>query len=111
MHNASDTGYSHPMTATFNADTMLVASTQQISTTLSGEAVILHVANGLYYGLNLVGARAWELLQEPASLRHVVDTVVTEFDVEPATATADLLALATDLQAKGLLDVVPAPAS
>lgn len=99
------------MTASLDADTTLVASSQQVSTTLSGEAVILHVANGLYYGLTQVGARAWELLQQPATLQQVVDTVVAEFAVEPATAKADILALATELQAKGLLDVVPAPAS
>ena len=99
------------MKAALDADTTLVASSHQVSTTLSGEAVILHVTDGLYYGLNQVGARAWELLQQPATLQQVVDTVVTEFEVEPAKAKADLLALATDLQAKGLLDVVPAPAS
>ena len=55
-------------------------------------------------GIKLVNAKMAKELQ-------TFDTVVTEFEVEPTQAKADLLALVTDLRAKGLLDVVPAPAS
>ena len=46
------------------AGTRLAASPRQISTRLEGEAVILDTTDGVYYGLDRVGARVWELLQE-----------------------------------------------
>ncbi len=90
-----------------SGDTRVVASRNQLSAQLSGEAVILGLRDSVYYGLAGVGARIWELVQQPALLRDVVGTVSREFDVDEPRATVDLLALANDLLARGLLEVVP----
>ncbi len=87
--------------------TRVVASRDQLSTKLSDEAVILGLRDSIYYGLDGPGVRIWELVQRPASLGDVADTVSREFDVERDAALADLLALTNDLLARGLLEVVP----
>jgi sulfur transfer complex TusBCD TusB component (DsrH family) len=84
----------------------VVASRGQLSTRLSGEAVILGLADGVYYGLDGPGARIWELLQQPAVLADVAETVSAEFEVGREAATRDLLALTDDLLSRGLLEVV-----
>lgn len=91
--------------------TRVVASRSQLSTQLSGEAVILGLRDSVYYGLAGAGARIWELVQQPVRLSDVAATVSREFDVDASRATADLLALANDLLARGLIDVVPDAAS
>jgi hypothetical protein len=91
--------------------TRVVASRDQLSTTLSGEAVILGLRDSIYYGLAGAGARIWELVQEPAALGDVADAVSREFDVERDVALRDLLGLTNDLLNRGLLDVVPDAAS
>ena len=85
----------------------IVASRNQLSTQLSGEAVILGLRDSVYYGLAGAGGRIWELVQQPAVLRDVASQVSREFDVDETRATADLLALAQDLLARGLIEVVP----
>jgi hypothetical protein len=87
--------------------TRVVASREQLSTKLSGEAVILGLRDSVYYGLDGSGARIWELVQQPATLGSVAATLSREFDVGEEQAMHDLLALAEELLTRGLLDVVP----
>src|SRR5471032_1846573 len=87
--------------------TRVVAARGQLSTVLSGEAVILGLGDSVYYGLDGSGARIWELVQQPASLASIADVLSSEFDVERDVAMRDLTTLAGTLLERGLLDVVP----
>lgn len=75
---------------------------------LDGEAVILNLETGLYFGLNEMGTRIWQLLDAHAEVRRVLDTLRDEFDVADDRLSADLLALVEQLRDKGLVHVVPA---
>jgi len=72
------------------------------------EMVLLDLEAGVYYGLDPVGRRIWELLIEHRRLRVVFETVVEEYDVTPEVLQQDLLQLVQELQAKGLTQVVGA---
>ncbi len=87
--------------------TTVVAGRGQLSANLAGEAVILGLADSVYYGLDGAGARIWELVQQPATLASVADALSAEFDVERDIAMRDLIELARTLQQRGLLDVIP----
>jgi hypothetical protein len=50
---------------TISLETTVVATKEQASTDLGGEAAILNLRNGVYYGLDPVGARIWNIIQEP----------------------------------------------
>jgi hypothetical protein len=72
---------------------------------VSGEAVLLNLATGTYFGLNEVGTRIWNLLLEHESVDDVVSRLLTEFDVKEEVVRSDLETLIKDLRLKGLLDV------
>jgi hypothetical protein len=86
--------------------THIVAARDQVSAEVEGEAVILNLADGVYYGLDGVGARVWELLREPRTLAELRDAVAAEFDVDAGTAERDLLDLLADLRERRLVEVV-----
>ena len=88
-------------------DSRVVVSDQQVFTTLGSEAVILGMRDGVYYGLDAVGARAWALLATPRRVSDLVAELVEEFDVEPERCTADVLALLDDLLARDLVREAP----
>jgi hypothetical protein len=69
---------------------------------LEGESVLLNLETGMYYGLDVVGTRAWQLAAADGSLRSVRDRLLEEYDAEPAVIERDLLALADALVGKGL---------
>jgi hypothetical protein len=72
---------------------------------LDGEAVILNLDTGIYFGLDPIGTRIWQLIREHAALQRVFDAMCIEYDAEVATLEHDLLQLANELCAKGLLHV------
>lgn len=74
---------------------------------LDGEAVLLSLATGTYFGLNQVGTRIWSLILEHGSLRDVFAAMSQEYDVAPETLEKDLLELVQQLSAKGLVVVDP----
>ena len=74
---------------------------------VDGEAVILNLETGLYFGLDQVGTRIWQLIQEHGSLQKVFETMSDEFDVGPDALERDLLGLMGELCGKGLVRVSP----
>ena len=70
---------------------------------LAGEAILLQLEAGMYFGLDPVGTRLWQLMAARGNLRDVYETAREEFDVDPATLERDLLALATQLAEKKLI--------
>ena len=72
---------------------------------VAGETVILGLSAGRYYGLDAIGSRVWQLIQEPKSIAEIVRTIVAEYEVEPARCEADLLALVQKLADAGLVEV------
>lgn len=91
------------MALDFARDTTLVAVADHAACELGGEAVLLDLNSGVYYGLDPVGTRVWRLLQQPRSLAELRDLVVDEFDVAPERCEADLAAFLSSLNAHGLL--------
>ncbi|MCK6481026.1 MAG: PqqD family protein [Planctomycetes bacterium] len=79
---------------------------------LDGEAVLVDLRSGHYFGLDPVGTRIWIALERPAPLRRALDTVLAEFEVAEEVAGPDLLRLAGELLGRGLLvrDAGGAPA-
>lgn len=78
-----------------------------VSRELEGEAVILNLKTGTYFGLNEVGTRIWALIQEHGSLNKVFEEMQREYEVPPESLETDLLQLVDQLQAKGLVCLVP----
>jgi len=69
---------------------------------LDGEAVLLNLKTGTYFGLNPVGTRIWQLIVEQRSLARVLDVLASEYDASRDVLAADLLQLAGRLCANGL---------
>jgi hypothetical protein len=93
------------MSSGVSLDSVVAASKDQVSSDLGGEAAILDLEAGVYYGLDEVGARIWELIQEPRSAREVRDALLAEYDVEPERCERDVLALLQELADAGLVEV------
>jgi len=83
----------------------VVAISEHVVCHLDGEAVLLHLAKGAYYGLNSVGTRVWSLIQSPMQVSAIRDALLAEYDVEPSACEKDLKSLLDDLSKCGLIEV------
>jgi Coenzyme PQQ synthesis protein D (PqqD) len=84
---------------------IVVAAKDQVSCDLNGEAAILGLNKGVYYGLDPIGAKVWSLLQQPRRVSEIRDAVLQEYEVEPERWQKDLLSLLERLQAEELIEV------
>jgi hypothetical protein len=84
-------------------DSCVVASGERVSSVLGDETIILSLADETYYGLNSIGTRIWQLVQEPRRVRDIRDAILDEYDVARETCEHDLLRLLAQLGDKGLL--------
>jgi hypothetical protein len=89
---------------------MDVASTDQFVThpsvicrELSGETVLLNLESGVYYGLDAVGTRVWQLLMQGCTIASVRDTMIEEYDVAPDVLNADVMRLVGELRDRGIV--------
>jgi hypothetical protein len=70
---------------------------------VDGEAVILNLASGIYFGLDAVGTRMWQLIDEYGQLEAALVRLRAEYDAPPQTLEHDLVQLASELVEKRLL--------
>ena len=96
---------SRPLMAAISLDSTVTVGANAVFRDLDGEAVILDLESGTYFGLNDVGTRMWQLMEQHGSPRAALDELREEFDVASDILERDLIALAAELAGKGLIEV------
>jgi len=87
----------------------ITLSPQVISQEVAGETVLLDLESECYFGLDAVGTRVWQLIQESGELLTIYNTLLEEYEVEEPRLRADLEALITDACERGLITLQRAP--
>ncbi|MEE9165898.1 MAG: PqqD family peptide modification chaperone [Candidatus Neomarinimicrobiota bacterium] len=88
-----------------SADSIIVAAKDQVSADLGEEAVMLNLKSGIYFGLDPIGTRIWNLLQSQISVKEIRDAIAKEYDVDPERCEKDILDLAQEMVEQGLVEV------
>ena len=89
--------------ADFSLDSTIGVPPDVIYRDVDDETVVLNLESGVYFGLDDVGARMWQLIVEHRSLRAVRATLLDEFDVAAETLERDLIRFVSELHGIGLL--------
>ncbi len=72
---------------------IITISPDVISQEVSGETVILDLNTEHYFGLDAVGTRIWQLIEETGNLQTVFDQLLAEYEVEEDQLLEDIEAL------------------
>jgi len=70
---------------------------------LDGEAVLLNLDNGQYYGLDEVGYCMYQLLVTSGSFDAAYEALIQEYDIDPQQLRSDLQKLMDELMVNGLV--------
>ncbi|MDR6804040.1 esterase/lipase superfamily enzyme [Dyadobacter sp. BE34] len=82
-------------------------TSEQISSKVAGETVILNHSKGAYYGLDEVGVLIWETLEKgPQTIEALCDVVIGEYDVDADTCKRDIEGLLKDLISERLVEII-----
>lgn len=72
---------------------------------IDGEAALLNVRTGAYFGLNKVGTFIWQAYAEGKTFGEVVPVVCREFSVDASVAVTDARVFTQKMLDRGLLRV------
>jgi hypothetical protein len=88
------------------ANSRVVATSDHVSCELEGEAVVLNLANCVYFGLNETALAIWQFIQKPAFVWQIRDEIVRKFRVDSDSCEKDILNLLGQLKDSSLLQIV-----
>jgi len=80
-------------------------SEDAISQEIGGETVILDLNGEQYFGLDSIGTRIWQLIEQHGNLQRVYDTILAEFEVDPDELESDLTLLIDQLREAELITI------
>lgn len=72
---------------------------------MQGEAVLLNIETGIYFGLDETGTATWNIMQKEKQIGKIADYLLKHYDVDPKTCREDLLKFITNLEKNGLIQV------
>ena len=90
-------------------DSIVVAAREQFACELQADLMVLNAASGFYYGLNPLGKRIWQLIQEPMQVGAIQDLLLKEYAVDRERCGSELQAFLQDMIQNGLIEVRSAP--
>ena len=93
------------MSARLSIDSIVSVAPEQLSCALGDESAILNLKNSVYYGLDPVGTRIWNLLQQPIGVRELRNRLMDEYEVSADQCEGDLLSLLEKMRNEGLIRV------
>jgi hypothetical protein len=86
-----------------NLDQTISQSPDVISQEVSGETVLMDLESENYYGLDEVGTRIWQLIEQTNDLRVIYQTLLQEYEVKEEHLLRDLDVLLGQIAGLGLI--------
>jgi PqqD family protein of HPr-rel-A system len=84
---------------------MITKATHILSSTLDDEVVMMSSEKGMYYNLDPIGSRIWELLDAPQTLESLCAQLMEEYDIDQATCQQETEEFLQSLAERGLVHI------
>ena len=81
----------------------ITISSNVLAQEINSETVLLDLQSESYFGLDAVGTRIWQLLQEHIGLHEAFDILLEEYNVTSEQLKIDIEELLTKLKESGLI--------
>lgn len=90
-----------------SSDTRLAPNREGVAAkVMDGEAIMINLANGMYYSMDSVGGLVWELIETGLNLGDMATIVSQHYGVTLDQALQDIQHLAEELLAEDLVKVL-----
>lgn len=73
-----------------------------LSAEIGGEAIMMSIEKGAYFGLNPIATRIWDLIDQPKSIAELIEVISTEYEVSDEQCSADVQEFVADMLARGI---------
>lgn len=94
----------HSWVADLELSTVVVRSDDPLVAAVDGELVMLDARTSAYFGLDGIGTRIWELLEEPRAVDAVCSALVEEYEVDAERCRTEVLGFIGELVEANLVE-------
>lgn len=90
---------------TVSLTSVLTKSTDQLSTEIGAETLMMRVENGRYYSVDGPAQAIWDLIDGQRTVADIIQDLTDTYDVDAATCKSDTLDFAQALAKEELVTV------
>ncbi|MGF1493017.1 MAG: PqqD family protein [Microcoleaceae cyanobacterium] len=87
----------------------ITTSRYQRSSQINHRAVVLNLESEEYFIFNFMGTAIWYGLTYPRKVQEIREIILSHYQVRPKRCERDLIAFLNQLQALGLIQMIPYP--
>ena len=74
-----------------------------LASDIDGEKVMMSIQQGEYFGLGKTGSFIWDHIEQPISIKKLVDLITEKYEVSEAQCLNDIMPFLNDLAEKKLI--------
>jgi Coenzyme PQQ synthesis protein D (PqqD) len=86
-----------------NLQSVVSRNPEIIHSAMDGEVVMMSVDQGLFFGIDTIGAHIWNLLETPAKVEELIEKLMATYDVERSVCENDTLLFLNDMLVKKVI--------
>ena len=80
----------------------IIRHNDMLSAEIGGEAIMMSIEKGAYFGLNPIATRIWDLIDQPKSIAELIMVISAEYEVSEEQCSADVQEFVADMLARGI---------
>lgn len=77
-----------------------------LSSDIDGEIVMMSIEKGSYYGVNLIGSRIWNIIEQPVKVSDIISLLLKDYDVSNDICEKDVLTFLNTLNRENIIRTV-----
>jgi len=83
--------------------TIIQRNNDILASDIDGEKVMMSIQQGEYYGLGKTGSFIWDHIEQPISIKKLVELITEKYEVNKEQCLQDILPFLNDLAEKKLI--------
>lgn len=72
---------------------------------IDGDKVMMDLDKGMYFSLNSVGSRIWDIIENPITIDQVVEVLLSEYDIDKNECKETVVSFIKGLEENELIKV------
>ncbi|MFN8579069.1 MAG: lasso peptide biosynthesis PqqD family chaperone [Candidatus Sericytochromatia bacterium] len=91
--------------ANISLSSNIIKNDSLVASELDDGLVMMSLENSSYYGLDPIGKRVWEILEEKTSVENLISKLIEEYDISKDECQKDILELLNSFAKENLIIV------
>ncbi len=72
---------------------------------IDGDKVMMNLERGMYFSLNSVGSRIWDIIENPTTTDDIVKVLLNEYDIAEEECKEAVVSFLKGLEVNGLITI------